>query len=102
MGDCGNDKAESMKICNARENTEIRIYDNGTPQLTANQEHDDDYLKITINKDMDSCLEIKSLDESHRTEYVTYKLQGNGNGHLNGDVSSLAFYRGISNNCIYL
>jgi hypothetical protein len=100
MGDCQNDKAESMQICNARENTEVRIYDNGTPQLTANEEHDDDYLRIYVHKDMDHCLDIKSLEESHQTEYVTYELNGNGNGRLNGDVSSYAFFRGIANNCI--
>ena len=102
MAYCQNDRVESMQICNARENTEIRIYDNDTPQLTANEEHDDDYLRIYVNKDMDMCLGISSLEESLETEYVTYEFVGNGNNRLNGDVSSFAFFQGIANSCNYL
>ena len=102
MGECRNDKAESMRVCYARENTEIRIYDNGTPQLTASEEHDDDYLRVYVIKDMDRCVEISSLGNSFDTEYVEVTFVGNGNGRLNGDVSSYAYFRGIANTCVYI
>ena len=101
MADCRNDKAESMRICNAAENTEIRIYDNGEPQGTANEEHNDDFLRIYVEKNMDSCQDISSLQISFSTEYLTVEFVGNGNGDLNGDVSSFAYFRGIENTCTY-
>ena len=101
MGSCRNDKAESMRICNALENTEIRLYDGRTPQLTANERYNDDYLRVYVKKNMHSCHDISSLQQSFNTEYLTVEFVGNGNGYLQNQVCSYAYFRGIANTCTY-
>ena len=98
---CGNDKAHSMKICNAPVNMEIRIYDNGTPQLTEKEDHNDDYLRVFVRKTMVGCQEFSSLESPPDTEYLGGEFVGNGNRELNGHVSSFVHFRGIANIGIY-
>ena len=80
---CQNDEAKSMKICYAREGTNITVYDD--PKY---REGKDDWTTIIVTRDMgsDKCETISDFetDEDYEFLKVDYKTTGN----LNGKVSS--------------
>ena len=90
-----------MSICDAPVNMQVRIYDNGTPQSTEKEDHNDDYLAIYVFENMDGCEDVNfpTNRDTHISNVtsVGYWFFGNGNGDLRGDVSSLVYFRGIAN-----
>ena len=87
---CPNDKAKSMKVCYAREGTNITVYDD--PEY---REGKDDWTTIIVNHDMgnDRCETISDFETDKDYEFleVDYKTTGN----LNGKVSSFTILQGI-------
>ena len=79
---CKNDEARSMKVCHAKNGTNIDVYDD-----PKNRYYKDDWAVIHVKKDMDqSCEKISHFQRTKDYTFlsVNYKTRGN----LNGKISS--------------
>ena len=94
-GDCHNDDAEAMDICEARKGTRVLLYDTGEIDTVGTEKNKDDFVEILVKRSIprDQCEFIETFEEDMETSYLRVDYTSDSRAgrmdNLDGKVSGL-------------